>query len=729
MHIKRRTCVLGLAAGAASSIFAKSGPNCLAQTAARPNSSNDPSAQGPISAAVASYCRQLAREDGGYAWDDQPIAHLTATYAVIGCAQLLGLELPERQRLIDFVREHHPARWKKLEQEHREFELQQIQSLIWLEAEPGELRELVDRWRTPVPYLRQYERDGIPVFRHQAAIITARRLLGLPVADIDPSLIDYVQERRRKNGSFQNTPARDGTDGHVLNTLWGLEALLGLERSLGQRSETIRWLQACQRPDGGFTWQPAPPLGDVTNVTYTWGAIAALALLEARPADVPAAIDFLLRHRNEDGGFADRAGWQSNPLATYYTIDALARLAPNGLADLGRQTASVKENASRSAAGARAALPEGMKVFSLQIEAHGAGSPTDAVRLAKSLRIDMWGAKNPKPGWIEEAQAIARREGADVQFFVANEEYGTWMQIPGFGTYSHMSDIIAPDEAAAEGSLASNAPLTWDEFHRRRVLPLTKSGGRMVWQFGENEELVRVLLDQSLDEQGFSMISTFHFGNPDFTNTEPFLNHYRGRLPMVALQDAHGPEPWWFSDMTSGFRTLFLAREASWESWLEALENRWTVAVRRDEVSHGKLLHHAGSADVLRYVLERGQQWQWWDNPRIARPMLSLVAVRPEDRWETGKPERGINLRLRCAWTNTPQGQPKEPLAEFVSLRVDGQPVEPVKQTLIGGRNPKLPRDEFYLWSMPEANAQSHVAEATVRILATGQSESQTIRF
>jgi hypothetical protein len=225
------------------------------------------------------------------------------------------------------------------------------------------------------------------------------------------------------------------------------------------------------------------------------------------------------------------------------------------------------------------------------------------------------------------------------------------------------------------------------------------------------------------------MISTFHFGNPDFTNTEPFLQHYRGQIPFIALQDAHGPEPWWFADMTTGFRTLFLAREASWDSWLEALRNHWVVAVRYDEQSQGQLLHHAGSREVIDYVLERPEQWQWWDNANVSRPMVSLVAVHPNDRWEAGTPERGINLRVRRAWSNTTQGQPKEPLAELVSLVVDGKRVEPVEQTAAGGRNPRLKSDELFLWAMPDATAGDHTAVATVRVLATGQLERQSIEF
>ncbi len=66
-----------------------------------------------------------------------------------------------------------------------------------------------------VPYLKQYERHGYPVFRHQVTAFVCRPLLGLPVDDLDPEFLEYLNSRRRPNGSFNNTPAGDGTDGNI----------------------------------------------------------------------------------------------------------------------------------------------------------------------------------------------------------------------------------------------------------------------------------------------------------------------------------------------------------------------------------------------------------------------------------------------------------------------------------------------------------------------------------
>src|SRR5262249_10187251 len=156
-------------------------------------------------------------------------------------------------------------------------------------------------------------------------------------------------------------------------------------------------------------------------------------------------------------------------------------------------------------------------IYSIQLEAHGQGSPTEAVDLAGALRIHLWGAKNARPGWIARAQAIADQKGVPVTFFVADEEYNTWVSVPGLGTYSHTCDIVAPANPAIGASLSGKGAVSWQDFRDRRLAPLEAGGGRLIWQFGENEELTRLFLDDSLARGGYAAISTYHFGNPDFT--------------------------------------------------------------------------------------------------------------------------------------------------------------------------------------------------------------------
>jgi len=270
--------------------------------------------------------------------------------------------------------------------------------------------------------------------------------------------------------------------------------------------------------------------------------------------------------------------------------------------------------------------------------------------------------------------------------------------------------------------------VSWADFRSQRLAPLTNAGGRLIWQFGENEELVRMFLDDSLERGGYAAISTYHFGNPDFTNSEPFLHRWRGQLPFVGLQDAHGPEPWWFADMTTGFRTVFLATEPTWDGWLHALKQNWVVAIRHDQWTGGRTWMHGGSPEVLLFVGARGRDWHWWNNPDIQRPMVSLVAVRPADEFETARPGKGVTLRIRCAWENTPQGLLKEPIAEFVRLDVDGTENMPALVSK-KRRNGPLLEDHYHHLHLPSLTGGVHTATVVARVLATNAEVQRTLEF
>jgi hypothetical protein len=711
---------------------------------------------------VVEYLQRHARADGGYGWEGQERSHLTPTFAVIGCYKLLGEEPPNKKALAQFVRTHHPRELKNLAQEHRAFDWQQIQALVWLGEDVSDFRPLVRSWKAPYAYPKQYEQHGWPVFQQEVAAILSWKLVGLPMGEIPAVFIEYVNSRRRPNGSFNGTPASDGSQGHVLNTWWGLQALDALSTDqqpvAGLKPQATQWLQHCQLFDGGFAYQPPPNdlqgrlYGGWDDIAYVWAAVRSLSLLGAQPRDHEGCVQYVQSLAHDDGGFSDRQGWLTNPLAAYYAVDSLAALGALDSVEF-PQRAATKRDASP---------PADLKVFSIQIEAHGQGSPAEAIDLADMLKIHLWGAKNAKPEWLARTQALAKREGIETQFFLANEEYGTWIDVPGMGTYSHMSDIIGPAGVKSPPSLAGQKPVSWSEFRRARLADsfgaaiavaadkkrevkdakgiviweydfkspptgfMANNGYRLIWQFGENEPLVRMLLDDSIARGGFAAISTFHFGNPDFTNSQPFLMRYRGQLPFVALQDAHGAEPWWFADMTEGFRTLFLARKPTWEGWLEALKNNWVVAVRHDAVSGGQTWMH-GMPEVIEVVQNQWRSWQWWDNPAIKRPLVSVVAIKPEDEFEVGRPERGVAIRIRCAFQNTTQGLPKKPLTELVKMMVAGKQVEP--QHVNRRRPNNAIEDDYYLYHWPDPPAGRYTASATVRNIATGEEIWRPIEF
>ncbi len=668
-------------------------------------------------ASVFTYLESLARPDGGYAWEDQEQSHLTPTYAVIGCYQLLKRTLPNPEKLTQFIVTHHPEQLKKLEQEHRVFDFQQVQSLIWLGADASKLIPKIKARTRPLSYMKQYERHGYPVFKSEMSAFTCRDLLKLPLDDLAKDYVPYLEARRRDNGSFNNTPSADGGDGNILNTLWGLEALRVLGREKENRTETIRWLRDCQLNSGAFTHQPQPEFSGVDDVAYTRAALVALKILNAEPRQKEKCLAYVQSLANADGGFGDRPDWQSNPLATYYALDALNAVGAFGGI----------EKITRRPARPRTVLNDDLKVWSIQIEAHGMGSPQEAVSLAGALKIHLWGAKNSRSQWIKQAQKLADTQNVPVQFFVSNEEYGSWIDVAGLGTYSHNSDIIAPTGRNSGSALSNKGAVSWAAFREQRLAPLRKAGGSLIWQFGENEELTRLYLDDSLLRGGYSAISTFHFGNPDFTNSEPFLQRWRGQIPFITLQDAHGDEPWWFADMTEGFRTVFLAKEPTWDGWQNALKQNWVVAIRHDATSNFQTWMHGPSREVTEFVKAGEEQWQWWNNPEIARPLLSIVLVRPEDAYEAARPTDGLTLRVRCARENNGQGLPQAPIVELQKLFVDGAEVQPELNEIKSG-NGSL-RDVFHHLHFLDIAAGKHTVTAIARHLKAQEEVTHSIEF
>ena len=270
-------------------------------------------------------------------------------------------------------------------------------------------------------------------------------------------------------------------------------------------------------------------------------------------------------------------------------------------------------------------------------------------------------------------------------------------------------------------------PVAWPAFRDQRIAALRRARGAMIWQFNENEELTRVLLDEAVERGTYAAVSSFHFGNENFLNTQPFLMRYQDVLPFVALQDAHTRESWWWGDQLAGFRTVYLARDAGWEAWLDALRENRVMAIRHDAVSNWVTCLAGGTKEVRRRVLEAEDQWRWWGarpNATI-RPPASLVALRPGEPFEAGTPESGVALRLRCRHDNTSMGAPKTPLVELVSLRVDGAPVSPLPVEKKNERG--LISDRYHIH--PVGAPGRHKAEARVRSIATGEESALSVEF
>ncbi len=221
--------------------------------------------------AVPQYLETLAREDGGYGWEAQDDSYLTVTYAVVGVYHALGLPVPRAAKAAAFIRVGHPingplAQTRQHWTEMKEFTYQQIQALLWL-GEPVDewLKRRVAGWHKVADYTTAYEAGGNPVFRQEVQPLLCRELLGLPCEALAQAFGAYFDARRRADGTFNNTPASDGSAGHLVNTFFGIRAQQAL--GIAPHPEVGAWIRRCQQADGGFSWCPEPHVGGLSDLS------------------------------------------------------------------------------------------------------------------------------------------------------------------------------------------------------------------------------------------------------------------------------------------------------------------------------------------------------------------------------------------------------------------------------------------------------------------------------
>ncbi len=644
---------------------------------------------------------KLARPDGGYGWADQYDSHLSPTFAVIGILKDLELLPADKRTLIEFVKTHHPQRTTNKETGPSGFAARnllydQIQSLAWLGADLSDFEKELTDLKPDTLNLYNYETHHNGVLDFEVKTVACKYLLKPDT--LSASFLKYLLTRRRENGSFNNAPSSAGGDGNMLNTFWGLYALKMAGAQRAKMVKTAKWLQACQLKNGGFTHQPFPTIGGNDEVAYTWAAVKSLHILQQKPLNEKACVTYLLSLRNTDGGFGNRPGLSSTPMSTYYAIDALKEL--NAFSDLDKAVA-VKASTVRKKS------LDGLKVFTVQFQAHGTGSPTEAVMLADSLKIDLWGAKNDNPEWINEARQIAAEKKVPVTFFTCDEPYGKNVSLDGMGTFGHILDFFSP---AKEPVPALAEVTSWPDYRKNFIEPLLKNNGALLLQISNNEPMARMILDESVSKSGYAAISTIHF-HQNFLFFLPFLYQYRYQIPLVSLQDAHGQEAWWWTAELLDHRTLFLGSEASYDEMMNALKNNWVVAVRNDSVSQFKTRMLGGAEGVQEYIKSIEKQWKWWNKPgEYNRPWAAITIVKPVDSLEVARPEKGVNIRIRC-WRSTNRQLVKEEIIKLDNLKIDNVSV---KAVFVEKRDRRgMLEDCYYLYSIPEPSSGSHLVETT----------------
>ena len=568
-------------------------------------------ASGDVSAeadAVCGYFESCRQTDGGYAYPEQDVSHLTATYAAVMTYAALGRDVPGDKAalakliagpLFPLAASRTRWHWQPL----HEFHLQQARAVKALGGDLRPFSREADARKKVDSYTSAYESGENPVLTQQMSALLLKAACDRPVSpEAHKAYSDYLDARERPNGSYNTTVATDGSDGHVVNTAYALAG----RRVLGTQPDrkAVGWIQSCQRPDGGFTWSPNPAMGAVSDLWYAHAAVRALLDLGARPKDEASLLGWLASLRNADGGFAPRPGLRSDPLATWRAVDLFARLGK--LSELPKPSRISKPRNPLDLSSLHA--------FTIQFEAPGSGSFREAVQVAKDLKIHLWGAKNANPKWIASAQAEADRRGVPVAFFASNESYGERRNLPGLGNFSHLRDPAYPPKGA------------------KGTRPFE------LWQICDHECCARIWLDSG----EYDGIGTFHFGCFDMSWILPFVYQYEETIPFVSNQDSHG-ETWWWRNELMAYRTVFLAKEGTWDAFRDACAKGLVTSVREDAHTAGRLRMLGGRPEAKARLRELEDEWR----VRDLGDLVSVQVLTPEDVFEVAHPKKGRLIRVR----------------------------------------------------------------------------------
>jgi len=358
----------------------------------------------------------------------------------------------------------------------------------------------------------------------------------------------------------------------------------------------------------------------------------------------------------------------------------------------------------------------GLKVYTVQFEATGSGSPEEAVMLADSLHINLWGCKNSNAAWREKAQHIADKRKVPVVFFQSDEAYGKSVTVQGMGTFSHIMDYIAPALANKKPDLDGSS---WQSYHKTFIQPLLQDQGALILQVTNNEPLGRMILDESITNGGFTAISTIHFGQ-NFSFWLPWLNEYRHQLPFISLQDAHGTESWWWTAELIAHRTLFLARKPTYNGMMEAMKNNLLVAVRHDSLSNYKTRMLGGAQGVQEYVQSKQTEWSWWEKDSLikAKPWAAITVIEAPDTFEVARPVSGVNIRIRCEWSGIRQ-MPGKAVVTLEKLIINGKPL--VNEYVEKKDGKGMVTDAYFLVTLPDIMKGNYTVEAALRSLKTNE--------
>ncbi len=269
---------------------------------------------------------------GGFPGDD---ASLRETFDAVYALSLSGRPIPHRQEILNFVSSYrNPDGGYGLTGSNVEstFRAVTIYSLL---GEP------FPNASQTIAFLQSLQQtDGGFIKRPGASpsyvISTYRAVAALNLLNATPSnvlgAIAFLQSNQNSDGGFggfNNDPVRGRDTSDVSSTYRAVRALALLNATPTDINGAISFLQGSQNPDGGFkrsSYDFTRP-NNISGAVYTYSAVRALLLLGSKPLNISGLYDYIVSLRNIDGGFGEHDGFTSDIAYVFTSLWLLAHIS------------------------------------------------------------------------------------------------------------------------------------------------------------------------------------------------------------------------------------------------------------------------------------------------------------------------------------------------------------------------------------------------------------------
>jgi hypothetical protein len=529
------------------------------------------------------FVMSTVKQDGGFGPLTEDVNGIFWTYHSLRSLSLLDVEPWLSDQTVRWLRESESREDNPIDRSML------VLSLSYLNATPSNVSSTMSFFADAVNDTVSSADSRITYADTKSLLFVARahEALNAELPILPPQWISSLLALQNEDGGWAFTKGNSS----LSPTFYAVALLSQYDIDVPRKERLAEFVESHSNPDSAFACQP----GLASDVRYTYYSVYILRQLDREMKDRIALIVWLRSLLNPDGGFGDRPGWASRTESTNYALSCFSLLGH----EPPRAGPEVEHHEFDA---------DGLNIYRAEFEAPGMGLPEEVIDYRSKNGIHLIALKSSM-GFASEAHDFASEQGLDNLVLLSPEEYGVRYYFPGYGYLLHISEFIGEvgkpygHRYFGEG----NWP-TYEEFKDLGMGPIHDSGGLFFSDFLKPFDMFDIIVSDSLESSDSYDLFAGRVGGQNALLSNPEFRKYIGQVPLIYNSDSHG-DSWEMTGRMIGASTIYLARDGSWDSFVEAVRlNRIACVDRR---GGGFTIY--GRPEIVNYLQENLEEWSWWD--------------------------------------------------------------------------------------------------------------------